>query len=954
MSAGGEALLELLAALAPPLEYLAATNFTRAARVGLPLDALAERIARARGDQAGDLRGPLSELDEIIGLLRGASPEDRADLLRRAHALLPVLRGAAETAGAPAVAEAADVDAALGVLGLPVERIAGVGPKRAAELSRFGLVTVEDVLWHLPFRYEDWRTRTPLSALRPGDEVTAVGAVEGTRQGFAGRRGRQVLEVVLRDGAGSAVLVWFNQVQYFAKRFREGQRLVVHGRVEPGLGMGPPRLVHPDVTVLGADDDPDRMAPIVPVYEKPTAMPVGVMRRIVQGALGLAGDRVPAAIPLDVARRQRLVPPSRALRHVHSPPATADLAALASATSLAHRSLIFDELFFLQLGLALRRNATVEEPGTAFPDPGRLTGALRAALPFALTAAQERAIGEIAADVARPHPMRRLLQGDVGSGKTLVALLAALVVIDCGWQAALMAPTELLAEQHLETVRPWLAPLGVEAVLLTGSVKGQPRRRALADLAAGRIALAVGTHALIQEGVEFARLGLAIVDEQHRFGVLQRAALQRRGSQAAVVDVLVMSATPIPRTLALTLYGDLAVSTLDELPPGRTRITTTLCRESQRGRLTERLRAEVAAGHQAYVVYPLVEESEKSDLRAATTMVHELAAGSLAGLLDLVHGRMAAMRRTPSCDASRHATSTCSCRHRHRGGDRCAERHRDRDRACRAFRTGAAAPAAWTGRARDGTGTLLPGRAGLAVAGRLPAPARARVHDRRIRHRRGRSAAARPGRLPRHAAGRAAAVPRGEPPRDTALLRAAREDGRAGWRTTQHSPDRSRPRSARYCAIAGRGGWIWRRWGEERGRNSQATSLHRHHAGRRPRVHPARSSPGPPARLRAGRLSHPGQRSLWDRCDLLLSQLPRGGPPRSVSGGRVRAPSAGARPGRRRRDRGTRAPALAVRGGSRLAGRRRVLRRGPAVLAFTLGMRGHGTRSCCVHSSAAA
>jgi ATP-dependent DNA helicase RecG len=237
--------------------------------------------------------------------------------------------------------------------------------------------------------------------------------------------------------------------------------------------------------------------------------------------------------------------------------------------------------------------------------------------------------------------MRRLLQGDVGSGKTLVALLAALVVIDCGWQTALMAPTELLAEQHLETVRPLLAPLGVEAVLLTGAVKGQTRRRALADLAAGRIALAVGTHALIQEGVEFARLGLAIVDEQHRFGVLQRAALQRRGSNAAAVDVLVMSATPIPRTLALTLYGDLAVSTLDELPPGRTPITTTLCRESQRGRLTGRLRAEVAAGHQAYVVYPLVEESEKSELRAATTMVHELAAGSLAGLrLGLVHGRM--------------------------------------------------------------------------------------------------------------------------------------------------------------------------------------------------------------------------------------------------------------------------------------------------------------------------
>jgi ATP-dependent DNA helicase RecG len=641
MAAGGGPLVELLAALAPPLEYLAASDFTGAARTRLPVDALAERIARARHAPPAGVRETLAELDAIVGALRGASPGARADLLRRAHGLLPALRSAAAPAWSDYTATGSDVEAALALLGRSAETVPGVGPKRAAELARFGLATVEDLLWHLPFRYEDWRTRTPLSALRPGEDATAVGEVAGMRQGFAGRRGRRLLEVSLRDGTGAAVLVWFNQVQYFAARFRDGQRLLVHGRVEPGLGMGPPRLVHPDVTVLGADDDPGRLPPVVPVYEKPTAMPVGVMRRIVHGAVAAAADRVPAAIPPEIARRRRLVDPARALRHVHLPPAEADLAALATASSLAHRSLIFDELFFLQLGLALRRSAAVEEPGTPFPAPGRLARALRASLPFALTRAQERVVAEIAGDLARPHPMRRLLQGDVGSGKTLVALLAALVVIDAGWQVALMAPTELLAEQHLETVRPLLAPLDVEAVLLTGAVKGRARRSALAGLAAGRIALAVGTHALIQEGVAFARLGLAVVDEQHRFGVLQRAALQRRGAQSGAVDVLVMSATPIPRTLALTLYGDLAVSTLDELPPGRTPVTTTLCRESQHARLVDRLRAEVAVGHQGYVVYPLVEESEKSDLRAATTMVHELAAGPLAGLrLDLVHGRM--------------------------------------------------------------------------------------------------------------------------------------------------------------------------------------------------------------------------------------------------------------------------------------------------------------------------
>ena len=658
MTAGGGPLAELLAALAPPLEYLAASDFAGAARTGLPIDALAERVARARQDAPAALERTLAALDEIVERLRAAPPDGRADLLRSAHALLPALRAAAPSPGwAEYPAGDDDVEAALVALGRPAATIPGVGPKRAAELGRFGLATVEDLLWHLPFRYEDWRTRTPLSALRTGEDVTTVGEVAGVRQGFAGRRGRPVLEVALRDGGGAAVLVWFNQVQYFAKRFRDGQRVLVHGRVEAGLGMGPPRLVHPDVTVLGADADPGRLPPIVPVYEKPTPMPVGVMRRIVQAAVDAGADRVPAAIPTDVARRQRLLDPARALRHVHQPPASADLSSLGSATSLAHRALIFDELFFLQLGLALRRSAAVEEAGTAFADTGRLTRALRATLPFALTGAQERAVVEIAADLARPHPMRRLLQGDVGSGKTLVALLAALVVIAAGWQVALMAPTELLAEQHRDTVCPLLAPLGVDAVLLTGAVKGRARRDALAGLASGRVALAVGTHALIQEGVEFARLGLAIVDEQHRFGVLQRAALQRRGGQPGAVDVLVMSATPIPRTLALTLYGDLAVSTLDELPPGRTPITTTLCRESQRDRLVARLREEVGAGHQAYVVYPLVEESEKSDLRAATTMVRELAAGALAGLrLDLVHGRMrpeekdAVMRRFKAGD----------------------------------------------------------------------------------------------------------------------------------------------------------------------------------------------------------------------------------------------------------------------------------------------------------------
>ncbi len=633
------ALAALLRALGPPLDYLAAHGFRRLETTRLPLAALRGLTAAAAAERPGV--PALAELEAILRALEAAPAAERAALFRRAHALVPVLRGAAE---APAPwgeyrATTGPVEPALAALARPAQFVRHVGPKRAAELARFGLATVEDLLWHLPFRYEDRRALVPLRALRVGEEVTTAGEVAAVRQATVGRQGRRVLEVVLRDGDALCVLVWFNRVAWFARRLTPGQRLVVHGRVEPPLRGGPLRLVHPEVTPLDAAEEAEAQRRIVPVYEKPTAMPVSVMRRMVAAAVEDFADRVPSAIPPAIAERQRLLDLPRALRYVHCPPPEADVAALGQARSLAHRALVFDELFFLQLGLALRRSAAVAEPGTAFPRSARLVPALRASLPFRPTAAQERALAEIEADLAAPHPMRRLLQGDVGSGKTLVALLAALTVIDAGYQAALMAPTELLAEQHFATVAPLLAPLGVRAALLTGAVRGRARREALAGIARGEVALAVGTHALIQEGVVFGRLGLAIVDEQHRFGVLQRAALQRRGGGA--LDVLVMSATPIPRTLALTLWGDLAVSTLDELPPGRTPIATEVCRASERGRVHRRIREAVAAGHQAYVVYPLVEESETSTLRAATTMVRELAAGPLAGLrLALVHGRM--------------------------------------------------------------------------------------------------------------------------------------------------------------------------------------------------------------------------------------------------------------------------------------------------------------------------
>src|SRR5262245_50344798 len=638
----GAPLAELLRALAPPLDYLAAGDFRQLEQTRLPIPVLAERVRRARAAQPPGAGEALAELEEILdGLRAGGS---REALLRRAHALVGVLREADRAPAAWSEYRASDtpVGPALAALSQPLNAVRGVGPKRAADLARFGLRTVEEVLYHLPFRYEDRRALRPLASLQPGDEATAVGEVARVHETRAGRRGRPILEAVLRDADGLLVLVWFHQIPYFRRRLREGQRLLVHGQVAPPLGGGGRRMIHPEIEELRDGDEPGAAPRIVPVYEKPTEMHPGAMRRLVQAAVEEFAGRVPSALPAAVAARERVIDLPRALRHVHTPAPEADVRELGAATSLAHRSLVFDELFFLQLGLALRRSAAGQEAGTAFPASSQLVPALRTRLPFRPTGAQERAFAEIAADLAAPHPMRRLLQGDVGSGKTLVALLAALTVIEAGRQVALMAPTELLAEQHFETVRPLAEPLGVTPVLLTGAVKGTARRRAVTGLADGTIPLAVGTHALIQHTVRFANLGLAVVDEQHRFGVLQRAELGRRGGETAI-DVLVMSATPIPRTLALTLYGDLAVSTLDELPPGRTPVRTELCRESRRERVYARVREEVAAGHQAYIVYPLVEESEKTALRAATTMVEELGAGPLAGLrLGLVHGRMKA------------------------------------------------------------------------------------------------------------------------------------------------------------------------------------------------------------------------------------------------------------------------------------------------------------------------
>ena len=395
-------------------------------------------------------------------------------------------------------------------------------------------------------------------------------------------------------------------------------------------------MAQPEVEQV-AEGDSANFGRIVPIYVGPADHQHPALRKLMKR---LVDDWAPSAVddlPLEVLARRRLLGRAEALAQAHFPPAGTDLVAAAARATEPFRRLVFEELFFLQLALALKRRGVRREPGIAFDASPARRAAARALLPFAFTGAQERAFAEIAADMGRSEPMNRLLQGDVGSGKTAVAFAAAMLAVRSGWQAAIMAPTEILAGQHARTLRGWLQGSGVELALVGAQARGREQKEARAAIRDGRAALAVGTHALLEEGVEFSRLGLVVVDEQHRFGVMQRATLMAKGVRP---DVLVMTATPIPRTLALAFYGDLDQSKIDELPPGRMPVETRIFRESQRKKVLESARRELEAGRQVYVVYPLVEESEKSDLADATGGAEELREALAPFEVALVHGRM--------------------------------------------------------------------------------------------------------------------------------------------------------------------------------------------------------------------------------------------------------------------------------------------------------------------------
>ena len=567
-------------------------------------------------------------------------------------------------------------------LSTPVQYVKGVGPRISDVLAAKGIRTVGDLLHYLPFRYEDRLNPRGIAELRPGEMATVIGEVRNS--GLFRTRRMPIFQLTVGQGRARLRCLWFHAT-YLQDKFVPGQMIALYGKVEEDQRTRELQIIQPQYEVLGevngSGDGAEKKAAesleigrIVPIYEATGKVTAKWFRKIIRTALDNLTPDLPESIPAAVRAHLGLIAPRAALWNVHWPEPGESFEALQSSRTPAHIRMIFDELFFVELGLELKRRQQKSQTGIAFRLDERARSAIKKILPFHPTAAQKRVLKEIAQDMEKPYPMRRLLQGDVGSGKTIVSFEAAIIAIENGYQVALMAPTEILAQQHYFSARQMLEQAGYRIVMLTGSLESDRKREIRRHIAQGNAQLVIGTHALLEEKVEFARLGLVIVDEQHRFGVMQRLKLmkksgelgteetpdiptsgktgQKRGTlvtnsasndapTAGETDVLVMTATPIPRTLALTLYGDLDVSVLDELPPGRTPIETRTVSDEQSPRVWEFIRKQVTAGHQAYVVYPVIAENEESELKAAIKMYRELSGKIFADLkVGLLHGRL--------------------------------------------------------------------------------------------------------------------------------------------------------------------------------------------------------------------------------------------------------------------------------------------------------------------------
>ena len=551
----------------------------------------------------------------------------------------------------------------------PVQYVKGIGPKLAEILATKGIATVGDLLHYLPFRYEDRLNPRGIAELRAGEMATVIGEVRNS--GLFRTRRMPIFQLTVGQGRSRLKCLWFNAT-YLQDKFKPGELIALYGKVEQDRS-GELQIIQPQFEMLGeaggngADDKAAaslEVGRIVPIYESAGQGRVTArwFRRVIRTALDDLTPELAETIPAAVRERLALVSPREALWKVHWPEAGESFEDLQSSRTPAHIRLIFEELFFVELGLELKRRQLKAETGIAFRLDDRVREAIKKILPFHPTSAQKRVLKEIADDMQKPYPMRRLLQGDVGSGKTIVSFQAAIIAIENGYQVALVAPTEILAQQHYFSARRILENAGYRIVLLTGSLEADRKRETRRHIAQGNAQLVIGTHALLEEKVEFAKPGLVIVDEQHRFGVLQRLKLMKKSGESdegiraslgrtaeggrpytgpAEPDVLVMTATPIPRTLALTLYGDLDISVLDELPPGRTPIVTRRIADDRSAEVWDFVRKQVGKGHQVYVVYPVISESEENELKAAIKMYRELSGKIFSDLkVGLLHGRL--------------------------------------------------------------------------------------------------------------------------------------------------------------------------------------------------------------------------------------------------------------------------------------------------------------------------
>ena len=520
-------------------------------------------------------------------------------------------------------------------LGDQVQYVRGVGPRVAEILAEKGILTAEDLLYHFPFRYEDRQNPVSLDELKPGDLASVIGEVRGSA--LLRTRRMPLFELTVGQGRHALKCIWFN-APYLNGKFLAGQTVAVYGKVEPSRSTSNLKMIQPQFEILpdSSDDAQTQMLEvgrITPVYESlgGNRLASRWQRKVIFNLLESMRGAVPDCLPRSMLERLDLPDRETALREAHFPPEGTLLAELQSFSTPAHRRLIFEEFFYLELGLELKRRRMKERKGIAFATNDKVREAIREVLPFHPTRAQKRALGEIVADMRAPSPMRRLLQGDVGSGKTIVAFQAMLVAMENGYQAALMAPTEILATQHFLAARKLLerSSRKPRIVLLTGSLDKDRKRTNRGLINRGDANLIIGTHALIEEKVEFDRLGLVVVDEQHRFGVLQRFKLMKKPNQPEP-DVLVMTATPIPRTLALSLYGDLDLSTLDELPPGRMPIVTKRVHGERSDEVWDFVRKQVALGRQAYIVYPVIEglKDDQPELDFSRDEAHPEKAGS--------------------------------------------------------------------------------------------------------------------------------------------------------------------------------------------------------------------------------------------------------------------------------------------------------------------------------------